>query len=169
MESTRWFARVEMDSAPEAARSVLAELIVMLDATLPSALDPARSHALDSGHGWAADVEIKLAHAETPEYDVELTIDADEATLFWMGIHEHIYADDGTVDRPWPLVVVDAVAAIIRGEYTVERTLRWGRVIRARLLDDVTGRRLSETGNLFGLIPGPTKTERVSVDFRCRA
>jgi hypothetical protein len=101
---------------------------------------PERSHAIDSGHGWAADLEIRLAHVDRPDYDVELIIRADEAVILWLGTHEHVYPSDATPNRPWTTVIVDAAAAIIRSEYTVERTLRWGHVARSHLLDNVTGR-----------------------------
>jgi stage V sporulation protein SpoVS len=86
--------------------------------------------------------------------------------------HEHVYADDGDTERPWTTVVVDAVAALLRGEYEVHDHYRGARLVKTRVHDTLLGRRhISTSGSLLGLLPFFSKVDRVgrrAVDFRCR-
>ncbi|MCW2499809.1 MAG: hypothetical protein JWN87_1485 [Frankiales bacterium] len=168
MEGQPWFGRVAMGVAPDAPKAVLAELIRMLDAVSPAGWTP--SAVMPSTAATAAQRTSRSdwRNVDRPDHDVELII-SDEAVVFWLGTQEHVYPNDATPDRPWTTVIVDAAAAIIRGQYTVKQTLRWGHVARSHLLDNVTGRRLSETGTLLALVPGPSRRQRTSVDFGCRA
>lgn len=111
-----WFGTVSLDDAPEAARLVVEKVARMLDQVQPALLDTGTSHAVDSGHGWQLAVELVLRHRDEPEYNVSIGIGADEAIVAWLSAHEHIFDGPEHGDRPWTSVVVDLVAAVLRGE-----------------------------------------------------
>jgi hypothetical protein len=145
----------------------------MLDVVQPEALERARSHAIGSGHGWHDyAVEFLLAHRDDPESDITVAVGEDRALLSWLMAHEHIYPDDGSPERPWTTVVVDAVAALLRGEYEVLDHYRGTRLVKTTVHDSLLGERhVSTTGSLLGLLPFFRKVDRVErrkLDFRCR-
>lgn len=156
-----------------AAQAVLDGLVVMLDAVQPQALDRARSHVVTSGHGWAEyDVEFLLAHTDDDESDITIAVGGNEALVSWLMAHEHIYPEDGDAERPWTTVVVDAVAALLRGEYEVTDHYRGDRLVKTTIHDTLLGgKHISTSGSLLGLLPFLRRVDRVerrTVDFRCR-
>jgi len=168
-----WFRVVELGETPAAGREVLTGLVEMLDAVQPQALDRERSHVVSEGHGWAAyDVEFLLAHRDDEDADITVAVGRDEALLSWLMAHEHVYADDGDRERPWTTVVVDAVAALLRGEYEVRDHYRGTRLVKTSVHDTLLGQRhISTSGSLLGLLPFFGRVDRVerrTVDFRCR-
>jgi hypothetical protein len=168
-----WFGRVSLDAAPDSARRVFDELSRMLDVVQPEALDRARSHAVDSGHDWNAyDVEFRLAHGDDERSDITVAVGKEEALVSWLMAHEHIYPDDGGEGRPWTTVVVDAVAALLRGEYEVRDHDRGDRLVKTSVHDrPLGGRHVSTSGSLLGLLPLLRRIDRVerrTIDFRCR-
>jgi hypothetical protein len=172
--AAQWFGEVSLDNAPEPAREVFRCLVEMLDVVQPQALDRARSRAVDSGHGWREyAVEFRLAHVDDPEADITVALGDREALLSWLMAHEHVYPDDGTPERAWTTVVVDAVAALLRGEYEVHEHYRGSRLIKTSVHDSVMGgRHVSTSGSLLGLLPFLRKADRIErrkVDFRCRS
>ncbi len=64
-----------------------------------------------------------------------MVVGRDEAIVSWLKTHEHIYAADATPGRPWTTIVVDATAAVLRGEYEVESIYRRNRPLRSRIID----------------------------------
>ncbi len=114
MAASTWFREVAKQGVPQSSQQVLDELVQMLDAVQPQALDRERSHVVSSGHGWTAyEVEFLLAHLDHPDWDITVAVGADEALISWLMAHEHVYREDGDAERPWTRVVVDAVAALL--------------------------------------------------------
>lgn len=78
-------------------------------------------------------------------------------------------APQGT--EPWTTVIVDAVAALLRGEYEVRDHYRGDRLVRTSIHDTLLGdRHVSTSGSLLGLLPILRRVDRVerrTVDFRC--
>ncbi len=74
-DARRWFGSVDLTDAPEAARTVLAATLRMLDALQPSQLDPAGSKVSSTGHRWTLPhaVEIHLRHR----------LDRTQASTWW--------------------------------------------------------------------------------------
>ncbi len=158
---------------PDSSRAVLDALVEMLDVVQPEALDRDRSHILTSGHGWAEyDTEFLLAHGDDADADITVAVGRDEALLSWLMAHEHVYADDGDAERPWTMVIVDAVAALLRGEYEVRDHYRGDRLVKTSVHDTLLGdHHVSTSGSLLGLLPFLRRVDRVerrTVDFRCR-
>lgn len=148
-------------------------MVEMLDVVQPQALDLERSHVITSAHAWAEyEAEFRLAHADGAEADITVAVGSDEALLSWLMAHEHVYADDGDAERPWTTVVVDAVAALLRGEYEVREHYRGERLVKTSVHDTLLGdRHVSTSGSLLGLLPILRRVDRVerrTVDFRCR-
>lgn len=148
-------------------------MVEMLDVVQPQALDLDRSHVITSGHGWAQyDAEFRLAHSDGPEADITVAVGSEEALLSWLMAHEHVYADDGDAERPWTTVIVDAVAALLRGEHEVRDHYRGDRLVKTSVHDTLLGdRHVSTSGSLSGLLPILRRVDRVerrTVDFRCR-
>lgn len=173
MPAVTWFRDVAHEGIPPSSRAVLDGLVQMLDAVQPQALDRERSHVASEGHGWAAyDVEFLLAHADQPDWDITVAVGRDEALIGWLMAHEHVWPDDETADRPWTTVVVDAVAALLRGEYEVQEHYRGTRLVKTSVHDTLLGRRhVSTSGSLLSLLPFLGRVDRVerrTVDFRCR-
>jgi hypothetical protein len=173
MVASTWFGEVAY-GMPSSSQEVLDGLVWMLDVVQPQALDQERSHVVSSGHGWAAyEVEFRLAHLEHADWDITVAVGRDEALVSWLMAHEHVHADDGDSERPWTTVVVDAVAALLRGEYEVHDHYRGTRLIKTSVHDTLLGQRhVSTSGSLLGLLPFFGKADRVerrTVDFRCRA
>ena len=145
----------------------------MLDATNPTLLERTRSSIRDTGHGWTmrSAVEVLLAHEGGEQWDIEVAFGETEAIIAWLDTHEHVFSDepwDG--DRPWATVVVDVVAAALRGEYQIERIHRGDRLIATRIVDVSDPERpriVSTTGSLLGLVPWPKKrrTEPEALDY----
>jgi hypothetical protein len=170
--ASSWFREVPSD-LPVASRAVVAALVEMLDVVQPQALDRARTQIRTTGHGWAEyDVEFRLAHADDADADITVAVGSDEALLSWLMAHEHVCADDGDAERPWTTVVVDAVAALLRGEYEVRDHYRRDRLVKTSVHDTLLGdRHVSTSGSLLGLLPFLRRVDRVerrTVDFRCR-
>src|SRR5512133_268131 len=111
---------------------VLADLVRMLDALHPSQLDPVRSRVSSTGHGWMLPhaAEIQLRHRLDPDAGVDVVVGPEEAIVSWLKTHEHVHAADATPSRPWTTIVVDATAAVLRGEYEVESIYRGNRLVR---------------------------------------
>ena len=166
----RWFGHVDLTEAPSHAESVAIELVRMLDAVQPARLDRRRSVVRVNGQGQTAEAEFLLAHVDGEYADLLLEVDTLEATIHWLTMHEHVMPQDGSEDRPWTVVVIDAVAAILRGEYEVEEVRKRGRLVKSRLIDRSDGRVLSVTGGLFAwLLPGRSEVgPRGRLDFGCR-
>ena len=84
--------------------------------------------------------------------------------------HEHFDADEG--GRPWPVIAVDYIAELLRGEIEIETEYRGRAALRARqVLVDPDGRRheLTTTGLLrpaLIMFWKPTRTEVMRVTFR---
>ena len=170
MDPSRWFGAVSVETASAAVTEVLRELMTMLDTVQPTAMDRARSHVVAQGHGWAEyEVEILLAHQHDHDEDITLAVGADGALLSWLGTHDHVYPHDGSRERPWTTVVVDAVAAILRGEYEVIEHYRGDNLVKTTVHDAVEGRTLTTIGSLVSLLPfrRVDRVERRSVRFGC--
>jgi hypothetical protein len=145
-----WFGTVSLDDAPPAAKRLVDELARMLDLVQPRLLDTETSHAIDRGHG----VEVVLRHRTDPESNVSISIGRDEAIVAWLSTHEHFFDGPGNAGRPWTVVTVDVVAAVLRGEYAVEETYKGKHVVRTKVIDRVDGRVVFTTGLLlWQLIP----------------
>ncbi len=151
---------------------MLQALLPMLNEVQPQALDPQRSHILSTGHEWREyDVEFLLAHREDEDSDITVAVGAKEALISWLMAHEHIYPEDGA-DRPWTTVVVDAVAALLRGEYEVLDHYRGDRLVKTTVHDTILGgQHVTTSGSLLGLLPflrRVARVERRTVNFQCR-
>jgi len=168
----RWFASVDLTEAGDSARVVLAETVRMLDALRPMQLDPARCRVKSTGHGWTLPraVEIHLHHRIDPDAGVDVVVGPDEAIVSWLKTHEHIYATDAAPGRSWTAVVVDATAAVLRGEYEVEVHYRGNRLVRSRVIDTAGTQHhtVGESGTLLSCwLPSlrPRRVERRRLDY----
>ncbi len=166
----RWFGSVDLRGAPDAALSVIHELVRMLDETQPQLLDQRRSHVRSSGDRT---VEIELAHQTESDCDVSVAVDSDQAVVSWLSAHEHVDESDAVAGRPWTTVVVDVVHSVLRGEYEVENHYWRKRLLRTKIIDtgDPAGPRvMEEQGPLLALLPWPrvTHVARRRVDFGLR-
>ena len=170
---SRWFGVIEVNddlAAPVVA--CLTELVEMLDTVDPSRVDRLRSAIRSKGHGWTVPggVAIHLAHESDENGDLDIVVGDREAIVSWLFAHEHVFPEDGDDARPWPTVVVDLVAAALKGEYEVENHWRGERLTKTRVVDvaDRAGRRVvSSTGSLFGWLPwsGRKRVEVHRLDF----
>jgi hypothetical protein len=171
----RWFAVIELTDAdvPSSVITCLRELVEMLDIIDPSRLDHGRSSIRQTGHGWivrGGGVEIHLAHETDECADVDVVVGDREAIVSWLSAHEHVFSEDGDQVRPWTTVVIDVVAAVIRGEYEVENHFRGKRLIKTRIVDVADRERprdLGSTSSLFGWLPwsSPKRVEAQRLDY----
>lgn len=171
MDAGRWFATTSFDGASAPVTAAIRELLTMLDAVQPTALDLQRSHIVNLGHDWAEyEVEVLFAHRDD-EADVTLALGPAGALVAWLTTHEHVYPQDGSGERSWTTVVVDAVAALLRGEYVVEEHYRGDALVKTTVRDLVDdGREVTTTGSLFALLPilrCVDRVERRTIDFGC--
>jgi hypothetical protein len=165
-----WFGTVSLDGAPPASKGLVDELARMLDQVQPDLLDTQRSHAIDSGHGWQLPVEVVLRHQTDPGSNVSIGIGEDEAIVAWLSTYEHLFDGPEHGDTPWTSVVVDVVAAVLRGEYAVEETRKGGSVVRTKVIDLVAGRVVSTTAVLFWQL-NPRRSNRrgpLRLSYACR-
>lgn len=126
----------------------------MLNEAQPALLDRLTSHAIDNGHGWQLPVEVVLRHRHEPAMDISIGIGEDEAIVAWLSTHEHVYDGPEHGEQSWTTVVVDTVAAVLRGQYEVEETYKGDRLVKSRVIDRHDGRTISTTGVLlWPLIP----------------
>jgi hypothetical protein len=172
MDASRWFRTVSVQGASEPVMSVLRELVAMLNAVQPTALDRDRSHVVVDDHDWIEyEVEVLLAHRADDEATVTLAVGAGGALLSWLNTHDHIYPEDGSSERPWTNVVVDAVAAVLRGEYEVEDHYRGDKFVKTTVRDLVdAGQTVTIMGSILSLLPFFGRVDRVerrSVSFDC--
>lgn len=170
-----WFGAVELETLEPAQQAFLDELEQMLGAYKPPLLDTTRSSIRDRGHAWtkANTIEIRLVHATEPDAAIVVGLSPDEAIIGWLTSHEHITASDEWNSRSWTAAAVDAVAAILRGDYVVEDTYRGRRLVKTRIIDvgDPEGPHwITETGSLFAWIPTPgtKRVERRRIGFGAR-
>jgi hypothetical protein len=170
----RWFTVIELTDAdvPPSVMACLCELVEMLDIIDPSRLDPGRSSIRQTGHGWIVpgEVEFHLAHETDECADVDVVVGGREAIVSWLSAHEHVFSEDKGLDRPWTTVVIDVVAAVMRGEYEVENHFRGKRLIKTRIVDVADRKRprdLGTTSSLFGWLPwhGPKRVEAQRLDY----
>lgn len=171
----RWFSSVVTAGAPAAALSVVDELVRMLDQAQPTLLDPERSVIGPAGTTWPEyDWLIRITHKSYADAAISIAVDKDHAVVSWSNAHEHVYSEDGTAERPWMTVVVDAVAAVLRGEYVVETRYKGDRPVRATILDMAdpdAPRMVSEVGTLLSSwFPWPrvTQIERSRLSYGAR-
>jgi hypothetical protein len=165
----RWFAVIELTDAdvPPSVIACLRDLVEMLDIIDPSRLDDARSSIRQTGHGWIVPggVEFHLAHETDECADVDVVVGGREAIVSWLSAHEHVFSEDEDLDRPWTTVVIDVVAAVMRGEYEVESHFRGKRLVKTRIVDVADRERprhLGTTSSFFGWLPRPGQ-KRVEV------
>lgn len=165
----RWFAVVELadGDVPPSVLACLGQLLELLDVVHPSRVDRRRSSIRQSGHGWtmADGVAAHLVHDADEDADLHVVVGADEAIVAWLSAHEHVVPEDGDEQRPWTTVVIDVVAAVLRGQYQVENHYRGKRLTTTRIVDVADPERPREigtTGSLFGWLPWPGE-ERVEV------
>jgi hypothetical protein len=121
--------RVADEPTTASQRAVLDELAAMLDQLRPAGLDRSRSQLSRSttkGARGQSAVVITLEHRTRNDWSVEINIEPTSAVIRWLSAHEHIEEHDGWDARPWTSVVVDAIAAILRGDYEVEHITRLG-------------------------------------------
>lgn len=140
----------------------------MLDVLDPQLVDRGRSSIGAHGHiRGGRIVTLQIAHVSDALATVYVDVFGNGAVVGWLGTHEHIDATDGSATRTWTSVVVDVMAAALRGDYEVERFHRGGRLVRTRVRDTVRdGAVISETGSLLGWVPlGRLSTEVRRLDF----
>jgi hypothetical protein len=152
---------------------LLQELGEMLDDLRPDALDRSRSRVI-----WVPSrfdentmaARVDLEHRRHSDWSVSIRVEPRMAVVSWLSAHDGFDATDGSDTYPWTTVVVDNVAAILRGEYEVEQTTRLGRWYKTRIID------VSDPSNpewlrssvplLFWFLrPFPATTSRHRVDF----
>ncbi len=156
-----WFATIDLGDPTQAQQAVVDELGTMLDDYRPAHLDPNASSIQATGHGWTLDhtIAVQLVHADDADAMIELAVGTGEVIMSWLTAHEHVYADDDSLDgRPWAGRVVDMVAAVLRGELEVEDTYRGRWLVKTRIIDvaDPAGLRvLATTGSLLSWLPRP--------------
>ncbi|MBN9609850.1 MAG: hypothetical protein J0I11_11110 [Actinobacteria bacterium] len=171
-EVRRWFGSVALPSPmPTEAEAILDELVALLDLLDPQLMD--RDHSSISARDRARGdriVTLQIKHVSDPSATVCVDVSGAGAVVGWLGTHEHVDATDGDASRPWTSVVVDVVAAVLRGEYEVERVHRGRRLIRTRVRDAVRdGSVVSETVSLPGWLPlGRSSTQVQRIDFGVR-
>jgi hypothetical protein len=159
--------------ANDAQRAALEELGAMLDHVAPEGLDRTQSHL-----AWSRSVvdspqmtaEVTLEHVNHPDWRVELHVHPRGAVVYWLSAHEPVDEHDDSDDRIWTSVVIDAVAAILRGEYEVEEVRRLGQWCKTTVIDMAdpdSPRSLGSTLPLWAwlLRPFPATTTRDRVDF----
>jgi hypothetical protein len=166
-----WFGAVQLNRPSQEQLAFLDQLERMLEAYRPPLLDRSKSSINTQGHGSIKPntIEVRLVHSSEPDAAIEIDLSPDEAIVAWLTAHEHIDEREGG-DRPWPIVAVDAVAGILRGDYEVEDTYKGARLIKTRVIDvgDPDGPRMTtETGSLFGWVPTPgvKRVERRRIGF----
>lgn len=153
--------------------AVLDELATMLDHLRPDGLDRSRSRLAWSppkGAPSPSTAVVTLEHRTHDDWSVEIRIEPTSAVIYWLSAHEYIGEHDGSDDRPWTSVVVDATAAILRGDYEVEHTTRLGQWYRTRIIDvhaPAMPELLDSSGPLWFwmLRPFPATIKRSRVDF----
>lgn len=168
-----WFAELDLgESPPPSVEAVASKLAAMLTRLRPASIDRNRSGIRRTRPDWAfGDVsfEVHLAHESDPDCDIYLVIAEDEAMIMWSSAHEHMYLGDADLLALWADEVVDAVAAILRGEYVIEEHWRGDRLTKVRIIDTAGGEEevLSTTGSLFFWLPSrrPRRVERRMVSF----
>ena len=170
----RWFCVIETDDKGLSPNVVacLTQLAEMLDTVDPSRVDRLRSSIRQHGHGWTVSrgVEVHLAHDTDQVADLDIAVGDHEAIVSWLSTHEHTFPEDGDADQPWTSVVVDVVAAAIRGEYEVQNHYRGTRLTKSRIVDVADPERprvLGTTGSLFGWLPwlGKKRVEVQRLDY----
>jgi hypothetical protein len=160
--------------ANDAQQAVLEELGAMLDDLAPEGLDRSRSRLVWSSSATDPPdmtAEVTLEHVSRPDWAVEIHVHPRGAVVYWLSAHEPVDEHDAWDDREWTSVVVDAVAAILRGDYEVEEVTRLGRWYETRVIDivDRAGPRpLGSTLPLWAMVLRlfPAKTTRKRIDFR---
>jgi hypothetical protein len=168
-----WLHVVDGQPAAGSQIVVLTELAAMLDQLRPAGLDHSRSRLAWSGLKGArgqSTAVVTLEHRTRPDWSIEINIEPTSAVISWLSAHEHIGEHDGWNDRLWTSVVVDATAAIMRGDYEVEHVTRLGQWYRTRIIDvhdPASPRLLDSSGPLWFWIlrPFPGEITRGRVDF----
>lgn len=76
-------------------------------------------------------VDLELRHATEPDWTISAMVGSDGAMVGVGPIaHEDIETEED--GRPWPLIAVDFIAEILRGDIEVETEYRGRAVLRAR-------------------------------------
>jgi hypothetical protein len=115
-------------------------------------------------------VTLEIKHISDSSATVNVDVAGGGAVVGWLGTHEHVDVADGNSGRPWTSVVVDVVAAALRGEYEVERIHRGRRLVRTRIRDTVRdGTVISETGSMLAWFPPRRSSTQIQrLDFGVR-
>lgn len=168
----RWFGSVNLSAQVlPVAEAIIDEVVNMLDVLDPQLVDRGRSSIGSRGQTPGGRVfTLEIAHVSDPQATVYVEVDGGGAVVSWLGTHEHVGMDEGSVSRPWTSIVVDVLAAALRGEYEVESLHRGGRLVRTRVRDKARdGAVVSETGSVLGWLPlGRSSTETERLDFGIR-
>jgi hypothetical protein len=161
------------DGVPAPAQQQLLDgLGEMLDDLRPVALDRARSRmrwtAAEYGEGTS--VSVTLEHRLRPDWTVSIQAGPSNAAVSWLSVHDEFDETDESDAYPWTSLVVENVAAILRGEYEVEQTTRLGRWYRTSIIDvsdPMNPERLRSTSPLLFAFrrPFPATIARQRLDF----
>ncbi len=132
-----WFAVIELEHPGPAQQAFLDQLATMLDDYQPTELDreASRIQADVRGPSRGRGVTIRLVHARDAEATVEVTLDEQQAIIQWLSAHEHVDVGDDSTDRSWTTQVVDAIAALLRGDYEVQDTYLGRLLVKTRVVD----------------------------------
>jgi len=111
-----------------------------------------------------------LVHANDPHATIEVTVDERQAFIEWLSAHEHLDVGDDSTERSWTTQLVDAVAALLPGEYEVQDSYLGRLLVKTRVVDVANPsvpRVISTIGTL--LLPlsafEPTRVRRRRVSF----
>ncbi len=97
-----------------------------------------------------------------------------EAVVSWLSAEEFVTPADGGEQRPWTTVVVDVLAAVMRGEYAVEEHYRGKHWVKTRIVDVADPEQHRHLGTSGSLLwswlpwPGAKRVEQKRLDFGLR-
>jgi hypothetical protein len=132
-----WFAVIEVEHPGPAQQAFLDELATMLDDYQPAELDCEASRIQADVRGPRCDrgTTVWLVHARDAQATVEVALDERQATIEWLSAHEHVDVGDDSSERSWTAQVVDAIAALLRGDYEVQDTYLGRLLVKTRVVD----------------------------------
>jgi hypothetical protein len=162
-----WFAEVDLQDSPPAARRMFTDVCELLDRLRPAKLAVDRQSAtVQNGELW-----IRLIHADDDDANLNIVVGEGTTHIYGLYGHDEDYRLTGEPEATWRADTIETLTALLQGRYLIEN-LTWRGMAYRTLVTDRSGRArgVRAHDSALGLLPLPLRVLTASsrdLDYGC--